>query len=115
MCLKGFGENSGCSNFHIDPTDLVAKAKITETLNNYRLALLALEPKFEILKSQFLDELDESQTLDQHLVHVYRVIKGCEAALNAYNNVSLRSSESIVKVFEGDSRAEKRKLACKSY
>lgn len=115
MCLKGFGENSGCSNFHIDPTDLVAKAKITETLNNYRLALLALEPKFEILQSQFLNELDESQTLDQHLVHVYRVIKGCETALDAYNNVSLRSSESIVKVFEDDNRAEKRKLACKSY
>ena len=107
MCLKGFGDDSGCSNFHIDPTDLAARENIQNTLNNYQTTLYSLEPRYESLKSSFLEELDDNQTLDQHLIHVIKVISGCRAALRAYNETPISSQTETIKVFEAIKHVQK--------
>lgn len=111
MCLKGFGDDSGCANFHIDPTDLVAKRNIQQTLSNYQMTLYALEPRYEALKLEFLEELDDSQALDQHLLHIVRIINGCTAALRVFDATLTQESNRLVKVFEHNDHAEKTSLA----
>ncbi len=111
MCLKGFGRESGCANFHIDPTDLVAKHNIQQTLSNYQMTLYALEPRYEALKSEFLEELDDSQAIDQHLIHVVRIINGCIAALRVFDSAFTQGPDGIIKVFEHNDHAENTNLA----
>lgn len=106
MCLKGFGGDSGCSHFHVDPTDMVAKSNIQQTLANYQITLHALEPRYEALKSEFLEELDDSQALDQHLLHIVRIVNGCTAVLKVFDAALTQESNRIVKVFEHDDYAE---------
>lgn len=100
MCLKGFGDGAACSNFHIDPTDKVARKNISDLLDSNRKMIKALEPRYEELRDRFVAELDSSQRLDQHLTHLLRVISGCEAALAAYAQAEARESVAPVSLRE---------------
>lgn len=106
MCLKGFGGGNGCTYFHIDPTDIEAKHKIQQMLSNYRSNLIVLEPRYLSLKDKFHDELDDTQVMDQHLIHIIQMIKGCEQALRAYDQIDSAKDPNMtaVRVFHHENQ-----------
>lgn len=95
-CLRGFAEQSendgACANFHIDPSDPVARANIEHTLRvaQYQLEALARLTSDEMI-AQTLKELDMKwnpvqghSLLAMQVKHQAEIISGCEAALRAY-------------------------------
>lgn len=105
MCLKGFGGDSACSNFHIDPTDKVAKENIRKLHSSYKSMLIALEPRYKSMREEFLDSMNSSEKLDQHLIHLLRVVKGCEAALEAYESAAASHSKTPIRLAGASSDA----------
>lgn len=85
MCLRGFGTGSACPSFHIDVTDDKAKANIIALRDQHRAMLAAVYPLASSLKEAFLEELNSTEVLDQHLIHMREVIRGCDQALAAYD------------------------------
>lgn len=104
-CLRGFDEQSenddACANFHIDPADPVAKANIEHTLRvaKYQLGALARltseEAISETLEGIQMDYSPEQghSLLAMQVKHQTEIIKGCEAALRAYQSNSAGKHE----------------------
>lgn len=84
MCLRGFGTESACPSFHIDTRDGAARAHIIALRDQYRAMLGALYPTAAGLAEIMRDELNVTETLDQHILHIRDVLRGCEQALSAY-------------------------------
>lgn len=100
-CLRGFeeeGMSSGaCANFHIDPTDLEAKATIEYTLELSRAQLLALtrlmmpenlDKTLQRLEMDWNPERGHS-VLTMQMRHLDQLVRGCEAALRTYESGSV--------------------------
>ncbi len=84
MCLKGFGTESACPSFLVDPTDLQAKRAIETMREQYMAMLRVLYPAAADLREVFNEELNSEETIDQHISHIRDVIRGCDQALKAY-------------------------------
>ncbi|WP_396616117.1 hypothetical protein ACHZ97_19035 [Lysobacter soli] len=85
MCIKGFGTGSSCPHFHVDRTDLVAKAEIQKMRDQYARQLALVDRDLPALRASFEAELNSTQPLDQHLRHMLDVLRGCDLALAAYD------------------------------
>lgn len=88
MCLRGFGTSSGCESFHIDPTDLEAKAAITALRQKYSEMLSAIIGSQADIASVIYGELNTSEPLDQHVAFIVDIIRGCDAALKNFINIT---------------------------
>lgn len=86
MCLRGFGTERECPSFQIDPSDKDAKIQIEKLLVSYEKMMLALEPNYKSIAEIIYEELNTTESLDQHLQYIMDVIRGCKNALIAYNN-----------------------------
>lgn len=84
MCLRGFGTDTACPSFHVDVKDKQARSNIVALRGQYRSMLAALYPMAPALEEAFMEELNCSEVLDQHLIHIREVIRGCDQALAAY-------------------------------
>lgn len=89
MCLRGFGTGTVCPSFHIDVDDEGARESIIALKDQYSAMLVALYPMAPALEVAFMDELNSSEVLDQHLIHIREVIRGCEQALAAYERAKI--------------------------
>ncbi|POP66878.1 hypothetical protein [Pseudomonas syringae] len=88
MCLRGFGTSSGCESFHIDPADLEAKAAIILLRQKYCKMLSAITDSQADIESVLYVELNTSEPLDQHTAFIVDIIRGCDAALKNFINIS---------------------------
>jgi len=88
MCLRGFGTDAACPSFHVDVKDEEARNNIVALRKQYRAMLAALYPMASTLEEAFVEELNSSEVLDQHLIHIREVIRGCDQALAAYDNAA---------------------------
>lgn len=91
MCLKGFGTDSACPSFHIDTQDHQAKAQIVSLREKYAAMLRVLYPTAGDLVDVMKEELNLSETLDQHILHIRDVLRGCDQALDAYERACTSS------------------------
>lgn len=85
MCLRGFGTDSACPSFQIDPADLVARRNIEDLRHKYTQMLRVIEPRHSELAETLMHELNTSEPLDQHLAFVVDVVRGCNEALRTYD------------------------------
>lgn len=92
MCLRGFGTDAACPSFHVDVTDNEARNNIVALREQYRAMLAVLYPMAPTLEEAFVEELNSSEVLDQHLMHIREVIRGCDQALAAYRSAAPSSS-----------------------
>lgn len=86
MCLRGFGTDRECSSFQIDPNDKDAKIQIEKLLASYERLMLAIEPSYKSIADSIYQELNTTESLDQHVQYIMDVIRGCKNALVAYDN-----------------------------
>jgi len=103
MCLKGFGTNSVCPSFHIDTEDEQARLQISALREKHAAMLRALYPTQRDLAEVMREELNSSESLDQHIIHIAEVIRGCDQALDAYQRSKVASptgGRMILKVLE---------------
>lgn len=84
MCLKGFGTSSVCPSFHIDTKDEQARLQISALREKHAAMLRSLYPTQRDLADVMMEELNSSESLDQHIIHIVEVIRGCDQALDAY-------------------------------
>lgn len=84
MCLRGFGTNKACSYFQVDVDDQEARAEIERLLAENERIMRALEPQFDSISDALREELKTSHSLDQHVMYVMDVIRGCRSALETY-------------------------------
>lgn len=88
MCLRGYGTEAACKSFHVDKADQNARSSIEELLGRYLTMLRQLEPNYEKLQLQLVEELNDAAPLDQHLRFILDVVQGCQAALGEYDATS---------------------------
>lgn len=103
MCLKGFGTSSVCPSFHIDTEDDQARLQITALREKHAAMLRSLYPTQRDLADVMRKELNSSESLDQHIIHIVDVIRGCDQALDAYRrakDVSPSGGRIFLKVLE---------------
>ena len=85
MCIRGFGTDSGCKSFHLNPEDLEAKAAIEKLLIEYEKILKAIFDNKTDITSSIEAELDNAHAVDQHVLFVMDMVTSCKAALEAYS------------------------------
>lgn len=85
MCIRGFGTDSGCKSFHLNPEDLEAKAAIEKLLIEYEKILKAIFDNKTDITSSIEAELDNAHAFDQHVLFVMDMVTSCKAALEAYS------------------------------
>lgn len=88
MCLRGFGTSTGCESFQIDPADLEAKAAITTLREKYFGMLSAITTSRTDIENIISEELNTLEPLDQHVAFIVDIIRGCDAALQNYIQIS---------------------------
>jgi hypothetical protein len=84
MCVRGFGTETGCKSFHLNPNDLEAKAAIENLLCNYEKMFKAIFGNHAEITANIKAELNTSQALDQHILFICDMITSCKAALAVY-------------------------------
>lgn len=84
MCLRGFGTESACASFQIDPSDLVAKRNIEGLRAKYMKMLNVIEPNHAGLLEILRSELSTTEQLDQHIAFMIDIVRGCDEALRSY-------------------------------
>ena len=84
QCLKGFDGDDPCRHFHVDPTDMQSKKNIERLLKQHEHQLEILVPQHK--NAAFEKELNLKEPLDQHIHHAIQIIKGCKAALKAFES-----------------------------
>ncbi|MEN5223814.1 hypothetical protein ABE561_03380 [Pseudomonas asiatica] len=92
MCIRGFGTDSGCKSFHLNPDDMEAKAAIESLLSEYEKILKAIFDNQSDITSSIEAELDSTHTFDQHVLFVMDMVTSCKAALEAYSKPKKASS-----------------------
>lgn len=92
MCLRGFGSGTGCSSFQVDVSDLQAKEEIEKLLRENEKMLKSLYPHYDRISEALVAEMDTAMPLDQHLLYLLDVVRGCQSALECY---SLASTEGV--------------------
>ncbi|MNH40241.1 hypothetical protein D3C79_1015350 [compost metagenome] len=85
MCIRGFGTDSGCKSFHLNPEDLEAKAAIEKLLIEYEKILKPIFDNKTDITSSIEAELDNAHAVDQHVLFVMDMVTSCKAALEAYS------------------------------
>lgn len=85
MCLRGFGTQAACESFHIDVKDLTAKASITTLKADHEQMLRSVLGHYDDLATDISQELDSHQTLDQHILFMLDIVRGCTEALKVYD------------------------------
>lgn len=85
MCIRGFGTDTGCKSFHLDPDDLEAKAAIDNLLSEYERILKVIFDNKTNITSSIKSELDNTQVFDQHVLFVTDMVTSCKAALDVYS------------------------------
>ena len=84
-CLRGFDDSkNACENYHVDTEDLKAKANIESLRQRYIRQLALLDASLCNLRSDFEREGNPDETLDQHVVFMRDMIRGCDYALSLY-------------------------------
>lgn len=92
MCIRGFGTDSGCKSFHLNPDDLEAKAAIESLLSEYEKILRAIFDNQTDITSSIEAELDNTHAFDQHVLFVMDMVTSCKTALEAYSKPKKASS-----------------------
>lgn len=85
MCLRGFGTDGACESFHIDVKDLAAKASIESLRTNHEQVLKSVVENYDSLATDITKELDHHQSLDQHILFISDIVRGCNEALKLYD------------------------------
>lgn len=98
MCLRGFGTEGVCKSFHIDPSDEQARQAIIDLRAKNLMLLRTIEPEESELRRLLEAEFNHAEMLDQHLKFIVDVIKGCDAALLAYERGAAAQHKGIVRV-----------------
>ena len=93
QCLKGFNGDEPCRHFHIDPADTEARAAIERLLKQYEHQLQLLVP--DHAHDSFDSALNLDEPLDQHIHHALQIVRGCRAALSAFDT---HESDALVSV-----------------
>ena len=96
MCLRGFGTGAACPSFHVDLKDERARSNIIALRDQYRAMLAALYPMVASFEEAFVEELNTAEVLDQHLLHIREVVRGCDQALAAYENAAIGRAQNKV-------------------
>lgn len=84
MCLRGFGSDSACESFHIDPSCQETKSSIVALREKYLAMLRVLDPVSSMVKEEIELELNSSEPVDQHMKFILDVVRGCDQALSAF-------------------------------
>ncbi|ODT96888.1 MAG: hypothetical protein ABS82_02740 [Rhodanobacter sp. SCN 67-45] len=58
--------------------------------------LAALYPMVASFEEAFVEELNTAEVLDQHLLHIREVVRGCDQALAAYENAAIGRAQNKV-------------------
>jgi integrase len=103
MCLRGFGTNTVCKSFHIDPQDEAARLSVVDLRRRYASQLMVFEPNFANLKRTFDHELGTATALDQHVAMMVAVVAGCDAVLEAYTAARSSKRTDPLRVIEASS------------
>ncbi|WP_051534363.1 hypothetical protein [Deefgea rivuli] len=91
-CLRGFGSESMCSSFHIDVSDLSAMKEIIALRDNYEKLYRSITPRIDELNRIINNELNTVEPLDQHLIFIRDMIRGCNSALDEYEKSGVNIS-----------------------
>lgn len=84
MCIRGFGTGSECSYFQVDVNDVQAMSRIEDLHRDYKMMMRSLDPQRQFVAEALTAELNTTMPLDQHLMYIVDVIRGCENALKGY-------------------------------
>ncbi|MCF5775537.1 hypothetical protein GIV40_00345 [Pseudomonas poae] len=84
MCIRGFGTDLGCEYFHLDLNDHESFHNMENLVSQYEGMLNALHPNIKILTAQIESELNNSETLDQHLHFILDVVNSGKSILALY-------------------------------